>query len=72
MKQQAREDNIDPNVVVQLRGLFKTYPKKIKLSCRSCCFCCYCCVCKTRKAYTAVKVSFVLSLAQLGFETKLG
>nr|GLL35566.1 ABC transporter A family member 9-like [Ipomoea trifida] len=55
VKQQAKEDNVDPNVAVQLRGLFKTYPKKIKLRCRSCCFCCYCCVCRTRKAYTAVK-----------------
>ncbi|KAH7847609.1 hypothetical protein Vadar_028082 [Vaccinium darrowii] len=36
VKHQATEDLVDPNVVVQIRGLIKTYPGKIKIGCGKC------------------------------------
>ncbi|XP_058181547.1 ABC transporter A family member 2-like isoform X1 [Rhododendron vialii] len=36
VKHQIREDLVDPNVVVQIRGLTKTYPGKIEIGCCKC------------------------------------
>ncbi|KAI8537560.1 hypothetical protein RHMOL_Rhmol09G0033500 [Rhododendron molle] len=36
VKHQVREDLVDPNVVVQIRGLTKTYPGKIEIGCCKC------------------------------------
>lgn len=36
VKHQVREDLVDPNVVVQIHGLIKTYPGKIEIGCGKC------------------------------------
>ncbi|KAG8366121.1 hypothetical protein BUALT_Bualt17G0042900 [Buddleja alternifolia] len=51
-KQQAKAGSIDPNVVVQFRGLRKKYEGR-KCACKRCFFCCCCCVCTKMKPFTA-------------------
>lgn len=55
VKEAARQGITSPDVAVQLRGLSKTYDKKLKLRCRKCCCCCCICACKMTKRHDAVK-----------------
>lgn len=56
IKQAARESSIEDDIAVQLRGLAKTYSKRVKIDCQRCCFCCFYCKCKVQKSFDAVRV----------------
>lgn len=48
VKRQASENEVDPTVAVQIRGLTKTYPGTMKCGC--------CCKCHRSPPFHAVKV----------------
>ncbi|KAJ3683352.1 hypothetical protein LUZ60_013579 [Juncus effusus] len=51
VKRQVESAELDAGVAVQVRGLTKTYPGAMNISC----FCCCCCKCKRTPPYHAVK-----------------
>jgi hypothetical protein len=61
VKRHTEKGVMDEGVVVQVRGLTKTYPSTYTIGCS--CFCCCCCLKVERTApYHAVKVFFLASL----------
>jgi hypothetical protein len=52
VKEQAANNEVDPGVAVQIRGLRKTYPGSFNMGC---------CKCRTTKPFHSVKVSYLLA-----------
>jgi len=52
VKEQAANNEVDPGIAVQIRGLRKTYPGSFSMGC---------CKCRTTKPFHSVKVSYLLA-----------